>query len=712
MTVEPTTIQNGQGTNPGNGARQPNRNSVADETGSLLPFAFIMGNARQTISQDTGKPGTDSPGEEEMHESSGREGAGAVKAEAVTVAGTEHTVEKTDLPFPGKNVSHSGQSLSFSQPSVAPAPSEEKTPVTGRSVPASTGFRSQGEIKTGTGTTHPEQKETGVLKTALQNGASQPGSVVNPGGDGETEGKPGALVSGGDSGGKTDAGMSGEPVAWTGGSVSGTAVVPSPGEAVPGGSSQGKGGSPGRVGQKEPTAPVLKNGMPSSGVGSGGDDTVPMSTRTVAGTGQSLTDTPSVSAKGGNTSLNGMQGVNVSSTEVGPDRRNAAMAGIDMRGGSTQLESHGVAFQENTIGEKAGEGNRTVPAGGTGGEEKTPLSRWAGRLAESSKGDAQNAISGKSGTDLSPGAIKGTAHKSPVAEDVVATLQTRVRETSEAVKGRIARDVAKTGTENRVTGDKPDPSGSPLQDASTARQNNIAGKNGAEKTAHTAGKDLGAGNTENRPAGGAESTSSNHEQKGHGRFEERTVESVQRGPSRSTSPSQENSPSGGYQQVASLAGEKPVVAAEHAEITPRGLIDQIADGAKTSGRVRIALNPPSLGTLDMDVLVRDNKVHVILQAENVDVKQVLQSNMDNLRTALRSQGLTVDSIQVLTQEKGDGEGLGSGRNDFWSGEGSNSSGGNRREWNGGDVDLSASVPPLQETETQQVAHDGGLNVFA
>jgi flagellar hook-length control protein FliK len=134
-----------------------------------------------------------------------------------------------------------------------------------------------------------------------------------------------------------------------------------------------------------------------------------------------------------------------------------------------------------------------------------------------------------------------------------------------------------------------------------------------------------------------------------------------------------------------------------------------------SGRVRIALNPPSLGTVDMDVLVRDNKVHIILQAESSDVKQILQSSMDSLKVSLRNQGLVADTIQVFAQEKSDGSGYyESGRNAAWFGEGNtDNQSRNERELDGGDTDLSPPVSSLPEEEPRHVvAGDGRLNVFA
>jgi flagellar hook-length control protein FliK len=75
-----------------------------------------------------------------------------------------------------------------------------------------------------------------------------------------------------------------------------------------------------------------------------------------------------------------------------------------------------------------------------------------------------------------------------------------------------------------------------------------------------------------------------------------------------------------------------------------------ADG----GRIKITLNPPSLGTLEMDVAVRNNKVEVIIIADNKDVQQALNSHLDRLKGSLQNQGLTIDRCDVLMQNNRDG----------------------------------------------------------
>ncbi|MGO9137350.1 MAG: flagellar hook-length control protein FliK [Syntrophales bacterium] len=83
---------------------------------------------------------------------------------------------------------------------------------------------------------------------------------------------------------------------------------------------------------------------------------------------------------------------------------------------------------------------------------------------------------------------------------------------------------------------------------------------------------------------------------------------------------------------------------------------QIIDGAsnmltKGSSRIVITLEPPNLGTLNMDVSVQHDKVKMSLVTDNYEVKQVLNSNLDQLKTALQGQGLNIDRLDVLVHDR-------------------------------------------------------------
>ena len=93
----------------------------------------------------------------------------------------------------------------------------------------------------------------------------------------------------------------------------------------------------------------------------------------------------------------------------------------------------------------------------------------------------------------------------------------------------------------------------------------------------------------------------------------------------------------------------------------QSLLDQVTEQlpqalARGGGRIRITLTPPHLGSLDIDVLVRDNRVQVLLTAENRDVQQSLQVHVDKLKEGLQQQGLQVDGLNVLLNDSRHGQG--------------------------------------------------------
>jgi len=144
-------------------------------------------------------------------------------------------------------------------------------------------------------------------------------------------------------------------------------------------------------------------------------------------------------------------------------------------------------------------------------------------------------------------------------------------------------------------------------------------------------------------------------------------------------------------------------------IDPQALINQVASGVQKSGRIRITLNPPRLGVLDVNVLVRDNKVQVMLLPENSDVGQILQSNVESLKSSLRGQGLIADNVNVSVHEQSDTTDYGSGRNETLFKESGNREGNkeNREDRH----DFSQCDSTSLEEENQRVRGDESVNLF-
>lgn len=67
----------------------------------------------------------------------------------------------------------------------------------------------------------------------------------------------------------------------------------------------------------------------------------------------------------------------------------------------------------------------------------------------------------------------------------------------------------------------------------------------------------------------------------------------------------------------------------------------------SQNEIKIRLDPPSLGTLRMNVTTSGDSVRTVVIAENHAVKQIIENNLTQLRDSMQSQGLKVDSFTVL-----------------------------------------------------------------
>ena len=203
-----------------------------------------------------------------------------------------------------------------------------------------------------------------------------------------------------------------------------------------------------------------------------------------------------------------------------------------------------------------------------------------------------------------------------------------------------------------------------------------------------------------------------HKKTGVKEFPDHKIEIFHKGIPRPERSSDRGFSAGGYHNATFHASGRSSAVNESVNshgIEPRALINQIASGVKRPGRVRITLNPPRLGTLDVDVLVRDNKVHVMLQPENNDVRQILQSNVESLKSSLRNQGLVADTINVSVQEKSDGANHGSGQSETLFKEGGNRKG--NEEDQGREQNSLNHNPSSFEEENQLVRSDGRISLF-
>ncbi len=143
---------------------------------------------------------------------------------------------------------------------------------------------------------------------------------------------------------------------------------------------------------------------------------------------------------------------------------------------------------------------------------------------------------------------------------------------------------------------------------------------------------------------------------------------------------------------------------------PQAVMSQVLDGAAQmlrdgSGRVVLTLQPPRLGTLDLDVVVQDNRVKMVMLADNQEVKQLLQAGMDDLRNALQDKGFEIDRMDVLVQNRPD-----QGGSDFWQEAGFARGDASKaeRQKTKQDEGPDARGTPIRHVRTG----DSGLSVFA
>jgi flagellar hook-length control protein FliK len=67
--------------------------------------------------------------------------------------------------------------------------------------------------------------------------------------------------------------------------------------------------------------------------------------------------------------------------------------------------------------------------------------------------------------------------------------------------------------------------------------------------------------------------------------------------------------------------------------------------------MQIRLDPPELGALQVTVELRDGAMNATFQTSNDDATRLLSHSLGQLKTALESQGVTVDKIQVQQAPK-------------------------------------------------------------
>jgi|GEM_PF-6689754 flagellar hook-length control protein FliK len=138
------------------------------------------------------------------------------------------------------------------------------------------------------------------------------------------------------------------------------------------------------------------------------------------------------------------------------------------------------------------------------------------------------------------------------------------------------------------------------------------------------------------------------------------------------------------------AQHKPSLPIEPAQIIQRVAVEFRETLAQESGRVRMTLTPPSLGTLELDVMVRNGKVRVMLFADSREVQRMLSGNIDSLKSSLQGQGMTIDRCEVMMQDRREAYSQGFAGQAF-ADDSSDRSGNRRQENHKEEADLSKTV---------------------
>ncbi len=91
--------------------------------------------------------------------------------------------------------------------------------------------------------------------------------------------------------------------------------------------------------------------------------------------------------------------------------------------------------------------------------------------------------------------------------------------------------------------------------------------------------------------------------------------------------------------------------------TVRSMMEQLSKGVAVAvnenhSEMKIVLHPEALGEVTVRVQVEEGKVTAKMDVQQVQVKNTIEANMPQLREALTSRGLTMESIEISTAQNG------------------------------------------------------------
>ena len=113
--------------------------------------------------------------------------------------------------------------------------------------------------------------------------------------------------------------------------------------------------------------------------------------------------------------------------------------------------------------------------------------------------------------------------------------------------------------------------------------------------------------------------------------------------------------------VASGHGAKsPVAAPSGAQLADRVRLEDFSAGLerfvlKGTSKVQMRLDPPELGTVDIEIEVTDGEVFLSVRAESVEAVSALQSEMELLKESLKEQGLDLSHFELGHPDRDSGD---------------------------------------------------------
>jgi len=113
--------------------------------------------------------------------------------------------------------------------------------------------------------------------------------------------------------------------------------------------------------------------------------------------------------------------------------------------------------------------------------------------------------------------------------------------------------------------------------------------------------------------------------------------------------------------VQSLSAQHATPSAQRPAETWQAVLAQVAGGVSASLRhnsqeARIQLEPPELGKLKIDLVLEGGRVHARIVTESADVGALIQNHLPELKQALQSHSLDLDTVRVDVNSGGGEQG--------------------------------------------------------